>query len=366
MFSPDDRLIVAGYEDSTIKLWDVKNARVLRTIRGRYDDLRAAVISPAGNLIAAGYDSSESRVEIWSVRSGKLVDQLGVDSDYVESIAFARNGTMIATGHFWDDVKLWNARTGKLIRTFKQPFSENDVVAFSPDGKSVVSGGWNQNVLLWNVQQGSVTWSALPLDWETEKRLHEESRTEVASATAAAADEQRKTVAADSEIGAWKKPVTITFDHYGEAINPLEQRMMETGHAEKSLITKPAAEADGVWLRLKNNSPLPIRFRTDSGYLPRRGCAGLCDGAEVSIKYEIEEANGKTVPWGSDMSWMSVLPPGASVLFSVSKSHLENRRKVFVSFSYLKENQEYGTARRVSFVSRKGAKVNAKSQSAPR
>ena len=81
---------------------------------------------------------------------------------------------------------------------------------------------------------------------------------------------------------------------------------------------------------------------------------GLCDGAEVSIQYEIEEANGKAVPWGLDMSWNAVLPAGASVLFSVSKSHLENRRTVFVSYTYLKESEqhmleEYGTTRRVSF-----------------
>lgn len=176
MFSPDDRLIVAGYEDSTIKLWDVKNTRLLRVIKGQYKDLSAAVISPDGKLIAAGYESSDCRVELWSVLTGRLVNQLGVDSDYVTSISFGRNGTMIATGHFWGDVKLWNAQTGKLVNSFKQPFSENDRVAFSPDGKSVVSGGWNQNVLLWNVQRGKVTWSALPLDWETDKRLFIQKR----------------------------------------------------------------------------------------------------------------------------------------------------------------------------------------------
>jgi hypothetical protein len=99
---------------------------------------------------------------------------------------------------------------------------------------------------------------------------------------------------------------------------------------------------------------------------------GLCDGAEVSIQYQIEEVNGKSVPWGIDMSWESVLPPHTSVLFSVSKAHLENRRTVFVSYTFLKENEkheldDYGTARRVSFrrrnvVSRKGAKIYAKTK----
>ena len=99
--------------------------------------------------------------------------------------------------------------------------------------------------------------------------------------------------------------------------------MAETGAANTSLIRKSAEDADGIWLRLRNNSPLPIRFRTDSIYLPRPGCErGLCDGAEVSIQYEIEEANGTAVPYGMDMAFMSTLPPGASVLFSVNEGTL--------------------------------------------
>ena len=160
----------------------------------------------------------------------------------------------------------------------------------------------------------------------------------------------RQTVEADKEIASWKQPVTITFEHFGDAKNPLEQRMGESGAVDTSLVRKSAADADGVWLRLRNNSPLPISFRTDSMYLPRPECkGGLCDGAEVSIQYQIEEASGKAVPYGMDMSFMSVLAPGASVLFSVRKDHLQNRRTVFISYSYLKERKEYGTAQRVNF-----------------
>jgi len=347
-FSPKGNLIVSAHEDSTIKVWDGTRGRLLRVIKGRFEDLRVAVFSPDASLIATGYDSSDSRVELWSVRSGRLVARLGKDSDYVHSLAFSQDGSMIVTGHLADDIKVWSTRSRKLLKNFKQPYySSDDQVAFSPDGKHVVSGGENQNILLWNVKSGSLVWSAIPIDWETERRWHEEAAKYFAKQSALEAEREQRTVAADKEVSKWVRPVTITLDHFGEATNPLTQRMMETGKVEKSLVTKSAADADGVWLRLRNNSPLPISFRTVSGYL------SLGDGAEVSIQYEIEEANGKSVPWGIDVSWISVLPPGASVLFSVSKAHLENRRTIFVSYTFRKKNDEYGTARRVSFRLRK-------------
>ncbi len=385
-FSPKGNLIVSAHEDGTTKLWDGTKGRLLRVMKGRFHDARVAVFSSDAMFIATGYYSSDTKVEIRSVRSGRLIAQLKGDSDYTRSISFSPDGKLIATGHIMFDVKVWGTRTGKLVKSFEQPYSSDDQVAFSPDGKYIVSGGENQNIMLWNVQSRSLSWTAIPIDWEAEKRFTEEVRKEYAIESAMKAEKERTTVAADKEISKWVRAVTITFSHFGEATNPLAQRMGETGKANKSLITKSAADADGIWLRLRNNSSLPISFRTDSSYFPQLECGvklsdgsnagGLRNGAEISIQYQIEEANGNAVPWGIDMSFESVLPPGASVLFSVSKMHLENRRTVFVSYSFLKENEkheldEYGTARRVSFrkqniLSRKGAKLTQRRKALPR
>src|SRR6185369_2070183 len=112
MFSPDNKLIVSAHGDNTIKLWDGTKFRLLRVIKGRFNDLRVAVFNPDGRFIATGY-YSESRVELWSVRSGRLVMRLGEDSDYVHSLAFSRDGSMIVTGHLMRDINVWSTRTGK-------------------------------------------------------------------------------------------------------------------------------------------------------------------------------------------------------------------------------------------------------------
>ncbi len=360
----DGFLIVSAHEDGTIKVWDARKGELMRIIKGRFPDLRSVALSPDGQLIASGYNEGESRVDLWSLQTGRLTGTLGEESDYVRSLSFSSDGKMIVTGHLSDEVKLWDAKTGKLIREFKQPFSEDDQVAFSTDSKHLVSGGENQNIMLWDVQTGKLIWSVIPIDWEAEKLAEEEAQKEAKISVALEAERKRKISEADKEAGAWEKQVSITFEHFGEPINPLEQRMMEKGDPNKSLIKESAAESNGLWLRLRNDSPLPISFRTHSFYLPRPNCGvklssgsngpGLCEGREISIQYQIEEAGGKRVPFGIDVSSTSILPPGVSVLFSVPRVHLENGRMIFVSYSYLKENEkheleDYGTPHRVDF-----------------
>jgi len=364
IFIPDGSLIVAAHEDGTIKFWDLKKSEPVRTLKGRFPDLRALAFSPDGRFLASGYNEADSKIDLWSVQTGKLVRQFGADSDYVSSLAFSADGRTIVSGHFTDDVKLWNAKTGNLVRQFKQPFSQDDQVAFSPDGRRIVSGGENQNILLWDANTGRLIWSLIPIDWEAEKAAEKEAAEQAKIGALLKLEQERQTREADKAAVAWESLVTITFEHFGEPINTGAQRMMERGDPQKSLTPQSAAEATGVWLRLRNNSPLPISFRTDSFYLPRPNCGvplsngktgpGLCDGREVSIQYQIEDANGKPIPWGIDVSSMSVLPPGNSVLFSAPLAHLENGRVISINYNFQKESEkheleDYGTAHRVIF-----------------
>jgi hypothetical protein len=50
----------------------------------------------------------------------------------------------------------------------------------------------NQNILFWNVRNGSLSWSAIPLDWETENKIGEEVRKKYAADVEAAAEAERK------------------------------------------------------------------------------------------------------------------------------------------------------------------------------
>lgn len=162
-YSPDGSLIVSTHDDKTIKFWDPGKLEPTRVIKGRFPDVRSMAFSPDGKSIATGYLEGDTKVDFWSVTTGELIDSLEKGSDYVESVAFSRDGRLIVTSDIGSDLKLYSVKTRKLVREFKQPYSQGDRVAFSPDGKYFVSGGENQNIMLWDVQTGKLIWSVLPI-----------------------------------------------------------------------------------------------------------------------------------------------------------------------------------------------------------
>jgi WD40 repeat protein len=69
----------------------------------------------------------------------------------VSSVAFNRDGTILASASFDNTVRLWNPATHKQIgQPLEGQASKLSTVAFSPDGKAVASGGYDETVQLWN------------------------------------------------------------------------------------------------------------------------------------------------------------------------------------------------------------------------
>jgi len=68
----------------------------------------------------------------------------------VSSVAFDKDGKILATGGYDGAVKLWDAATGKVLFTIKASDKQIYAVAFSPDDKVLASAGTDNLIKLWN------------------------------------------------------------------------------------------------------------------------------------------------------------------------------------------------------------------------
>ncbi|MDB9511046.1 AAA-like domain-containing protein [Kamptonema animale CS-326] len=143
--SPDDRLIVTGGSDKTIKLWK-RDGTLLKTLKHTATVHRVA-FSPDNRLIVGG--SLDGSVKIWRV-DGTLVKSIQAHQTPVWGVAFSPDGKLIASASGDKTVKLWRL-DGKLWKTLRGHQLAVWNVAFSPDSQVVASAGIDKTVKLWSV-----------------------------------------------------------------------------------------------------------------------------------------------------------------------------------------------------------------------
>ena len=145
-FSRDSEYIVSGSSDGTLKLRATKNGKPIWTVKGHEEEKDLFVaFSPAGEYIVSGSD--DNTLKLWDAKNGRLIWTVKVDG--VTSVAFSPAGEYIVSGAGDGTLKLWDTKNGRHSHTIKDAVSP---VAFSPDGKYIVSGSSDNTLKLWGFE----------------------------------------------------------------------------------------------------------------------------------------------------------------------------------------------------------------------
>ncbi|KAJ3134879.1 hypothetical protein HK100_003223, partial [Physocladia obscura] len=137
---PEEYLIVASTQ-GPIKLWDLRQAKVARTLIGHRLGSTAVEFHPFGEFFISG--GKDSQVKVWDVKKSGCIHTYSSStmvssttplssSGNVQVLRITPDGRWIASG--WEDgsVKIWDMTAGKLLKTFTDSKMPVTSITFSP------------------------------------------------------------------------------------------------------------------------------------------------------------------------------------------------------------------------------------------
>ncbi|HNY22202.1 MAG TPA: caspase family protein [Treponemataceae bacterium] len=197
VFSHDGKRLVSESGDGSIKVWDVKTQREVRSLRFEYSFMDALAVTPDDRFIVCadrvGADiyfidmltgligrtfhspagmftdfflskdglflaaaCNDNTVRVWDVPSGKIVGVLTGCSAPIISVRIDNDDSCLYAISKDQSLTKWSLKEGRLNWSVEWPLAVARLtsIAISPDGMKIVTGTSEKSIVVWNAETG--------------------------------------------------------------------------------------------------------------------------------------------------------------------------------------------------------------------
>ena len=134
-FSPDGKHLAAVEESSSLKIWDVKSGKNIRTMDQDILQAKDMTFSPEGRCVGVSRD--RNKATFWN----ELEQKIDFPHEDTISTAVSPDTQFVATGGRNKKIYLWDKATQKLVNTLSGHTGPIIHLTFSPDSKHLLSTG---------------------------------------------------------------------------------------------------------------------------------------------------------------------------------------------------------------------------------
>jgi WD40 repeat protein len=136
--SKDERKLVSGSFDTTVKLWDALSTKPLLTLKGHQNRVNAVAFAANDSRIVSG--SADRSIRVWNAGTGALLRTLMGHEEEVEAVAAVGGSRHVVSGSRDGTLRVWNLETGAQVAILVAR-SDGGWIAMTPDGFFNAGGG---------------------------------------------------------------------------------------------------------------------------------------------------------------------------------------------------------------------------------
>ena len=166
--SPDNKTLVSGGADNTIKIWDLERLKknqepkLKYTLTNHTDKVSTLVITPDGKQLISG--SHDKKINIWDLKGLKDNQEpklnLEGHKDWISSLAVTQDNQLLFSGSLDGTIKIWDLKNKskyELIHTITTIKRRINSLAISDDGNShnriLISGDSGNTIKIWGIEE---------------------------------------------------------------------------------------------------------------------------------------------------------------------------------------------------------------------
>jgi WD40 repeat protein len=151
--SGDNRFLLAGLNDGTVRTWEVSTSREALRMEGTPSEAVISVVYSKDDRYVLSA-ASDNIVRLWNAQTGEQIQSFSGHIGEIHGLAVSPDGRYVASSSLDNTTRVWEAATGEEIQRIEKAA---DAIDISPDGHYVVI-----NELLWDWQSGKTVQYAMP------------------------------------------------------------------------------------------------------------------------------------------------------------------------------------------------------------
>ena len=148
--STDGALAVSASDDGTLKVWDLRDGRELRTMECFSPTVQTVAVSSDGHLAISG---CLDQLKVWDVESGQELRTLFPRSA-ISAVVMSRDGRVAISAFKDGTLKVWDLVAGQELQTLRGHTAQVYGVGLSADGRCAVSASADNTLKVWDVENG--------------------------------------------------------------------------------------------------------------------------------------------------------------------------------------------------------------------